>query len=123
MLVERRRADRDRRESLRVAAVFAVKTRVRGRVQLGQAEDVSPGGRTMRRPRDGAYTPGTPLELTFALPGGGVTISASAVVVSDHRSGTFRRTGIRFTALAAAYEDHIMSFCLALLEPSASAVA
>jgi len=122
MLVERRRAGHDRRESLRVAAVFAVRTRMRGRIQLGQAEDVSPGGMTLRRPRDGAYTPGTPLELIFVLPGCRRTIAATAVVVSDRRAGTFRRTGVRFTALASAHEQEIQSFCLERLQPSALAV-
>jgi c-di-GMP-binding flagellar brake protein YcgR len=122
MLVERRRAGQDRRESLRAPAVFAVRTRMRGRLQLGQAEDVSPGGMTLRRPRDGAYTPGTPLELAFVLPGGGLTIAAAGVVVSDRRDGSFRRTGVRFTAMSAAHEQQILSFCLQQLQPSALAV-
>jgi c-di-GMP-binding flagellar brake protein YcgR len=112
MLVERRRAERDRRESLRVGSVFAVKSRSRGRIQLGQAEDVCPGGITLRRPRDGAYTAGTTLELTFVLPGGGPVIDATAEVVSDRSAGAFRRTGLRFTALAAAHEQFILDYCL-----------
>jgi hypothetical protein len=115
MLVERRQAAHDRRESLRVPSVFAVKSRMRGRLQLGQAEDVCPGGMTMRRPRDGAYSAGTTLDLTFDLPGGGPTIVAAGVVVSDRSAGGFRRTGVRFTAIAQEHEALIMSYCLARL--------
>ena len=115
MLVERRRAERDRRESLRVESVFAVKSRSRGRIQLGQAEDVCPGGMTLRRPRDGAYTAGTALELTFVLPGGGPVIEVAAEVVSDRAAGAFRRAGIRFTAITLAHEQFITAYCLARL--------
>jgi hypothetical protein len=121
MHVDRRRATRDRRGSLRVAAVFAVKSRARGRLQLGQAEDVSPGGMTLRRPRDGAFPSGMALELTFALPGGGPLIATTAVVVSDRGAGAFRRTGLRFTALPAAHEQYITGYCLAHLDAGQAA--
>jgi c-di-GMP-binding flagellar brake protein YcgR len=123
MLVERRRATYDRRESLRVAAVFAVKSRLRGRLQLGQSEDVSPGGMTLRRPRDGGYAPGTTIELAFALPGGGPVLTATGVVVSDRGVGSFRRAGVRFTAISAADEQFITSYCLERLGRDAVAAA
>ena len=92
MTGDRRRSHRERRTTVRVAAVFAVKSVARGRLQLGQAEDICPTGMTVRRPKDVALSPGTGLVLTFALPGGGAMLRLSALVVSDRLYGSFRRT-------------------------------
>jgi hypothetical protein len=111
MLVDRRRAQRDRREALRVPSVFAVKCLAGGRIQLCQAEDIGPAGMTLRRPRDQSWSPGTQLVLTFALPGMESLMGAAAAVVSDRYAGAYRRTGVRFTALAAEHEQRICCFC------------
>ena len=42
MQIERRRSERDRRESWRVSVVCAVRNTVAGRLSLGQAEDIGP---------------------------------------------------------------------------------
>lgn len=96
MHVERRRSERDRREDWRVPVVCAVRNMVAGRLYLGQAEDIGPGGITLRRPRDLPVVPQTPITLTFDLPGTRATIDLDGFVVSDRRTGSFRRTGIRF---------------------------
>jgi hypothetical protein len=111
MAVDRRRAERERRAALRVPAVFAVKTEGEGRLCLGQAEDVGPGGLTMRRPEDPALAPGTGVTLTFALPGDSALVATHGVVVSDHRVGSCRRTGVRFLALPDDQEQQIAAFC------------
>jgi hypothetical protein len=108
---DRRRAGRDRREALRVPAVFAVKSRVKSRIQLGQAEDIGPAGMTLRRPKDVPFGQGTTVVLTFALPGGDDLLAVTGVVVSDRLAGSFRRTGIRFAALAAETEQRLQHFC------------
>lgn len=111
MLVERRRADRDRRQDGRVPAVFAVKNRFGARVQLGQAEDIGPSGMTLRRPRDAPVLPLTPVALTFSLPGTPAAIEAAALVVSDAGQGQFRRTGVRFTWIAPEHASLIARYC------------
>jgi c-di-GMP-binding flagellar brake protein YcgR len=111
MIEDRRRAERDRRQALRVRAVFAVKGLIKGRMQLGQAEDIGPGGMTLRCPQDAPHPPQTPILLTFALPGTRGLLGAAGVVVSDCLVGPFRRTGIRFTLLAPADEERIVRFC------------
>ena len=101
MEIERRRSERDRRESWRVPVVCAVRNTVAGRLYLGQAEDIGPGGITLRRPRDVPVTPKTPITMTFDLPGTRATIDVDGLVVSDRRAGSFRRTGIRFVGPSA----------------------
>jgi hypothetical protein len=101
MHVERRRVERDRREDWRVPVVCAVRNTVGGRLYLGQAEDIGPGGITLRRPRDLPVVPQTPITLTFDLPGAQATIDVDGLVVTDRRSGSFRRTGIRFVSPSA----------------------
>jgi hypothetical protein len=113
MQLERRRADRERRLSRRTRAVFAVRHTIGGRVQLGQAEDIGPTGMTVRRPKDAPVLPLTPLELSFELPGRDEAIVASALVVSDCRSGPFRRTGVRFTLIAPEHVALIVRYCAA----------
>jgi hypothetical protein len=113
MYADRRRAEQERRGAARVPAVFAVKTVFRGRLQLGQAEDVGPGGLALRRPKDLPLPPGTVLLMTFALPGHSTLLRVNAQVVSDRLVGTFRRTGIRFVGLAADQQQHIQQFCCA----------
>ncbi len=110
MLFERRRANRDRRQGGRVAAVFAVRNTVGSHLQLGQAEDVGPSGMTLRRPRNLPVQPETPLSLTFDLPGVG-RIDAAGLVVSDRRYGPFRRTGVRFIRIDPAHAALLSDFC------------
>jgi hypothetical protein len=96
MHLERRRSERDRRACGRVPVVCAVQNAIAGRLYLGQAEDIGPGGITLRRPRDLPVLPQTPVTLSFDLPGVRRTLDLDGFVVSDRRIGSFRRTGIRF---------------------------
>jgi hypothetical protein len=111
MQVERRRAERDRRETLRVPAVCAVRNMVGDRFHLGQAEDIGPGGITLRRPRDLPILPQTPVSLTFDLPGTRTTIDVDGLVVSDRRYGGFRRTGVRFLEPSSEQTAVLVAFC------------
>ncbi len=123
MTHDRRRSNRDRRLALRVPAVFAVKTSWRGRVELGQAEDVGPGGMTLRRLPDQAIGIGGGVVLTFALPGAGNLLRATGIVVSDGLAGTFRRTGVRFVSLSSEVERRIVAHCERELGASESLLA
>ena len=111
MTNERRRIARDRRTAPRVAATFAVKQSAGGRVSLCQAEEIGPGGLTMKRPRDAVHAPRTEVVLHFELPGTRQAIDASAVVTHDAGAGSFRRTGVGFIALRAADAQAIAAFC------------
>jgi len=111
MLLERRRAERDRRHESRVSAVFAVRNLIGSRLQLGQAEDIAPTGITLRRPRDVPVLPQTPLSLLFDLPGVAVRISVKGLVVSDRRFGPFRRTGVQFTEISRESLALLANFC------------
>jgi c-di-GMP-binding flagellar brake protein YcgR len=108
---DRRRSKRERRGQLRVTAVFAVKAVLRGRLQLGQAEDIAEGGMAVRRPKDLVLPAGTGVVLTFALPGEPALLRLSATVVSDRQDGSFRRTGLKFVALAAGQQQQVRNFC------------
>lgn len=118
MFFDRRRTGHERRAAARVPAVFAVKGVFRGRMQLGQAEDVGTGGLAVRRPKDLPLTPGTSLVLTFALPGQATLLRVSAAVVTDRLTGSFRRTGLRFVGLAPEQQQHISEFCFSRLTPA-----
>jgi c-di-GMP-binding flagellar brake protein YcgR len=118
MTADRRRSHKERRTVVRVAAVFAVKSVARGRLQLGQAEDICPTGMTIRRPKDVPLSPGTGVVLTFALPSGDAMLRLSALVVSDRPAGSFRRTGLRFVALAADQQQQIAGFHRSQLTPA-----
>jgi hypothetical protein len=109
MLLERRRTSRDRRQSGRVAAVFAV--RVGSQLQLGQAEDVGPTGITLRRPRGVPVTPRSTMSLAFDLPGAGIRIDADGLVITDRRTGLFRRTGFHFVQIAPEHAALLAEFC------------
>jgi hypothetical protein len=118
MSSDRRRAPQERRQTDRVPAVFAVKKAIAGsdgaaskHIQLCQAEDIAPAGMTIKRPRGSAVLPRTELALSFALPGSHDEISARGVVVSDSSSGSFRRTGVRFIALAPQHAQLIAGYC------------
>jgi len=111
MLLERRHAERDRRHDGRVPAVFAVRNLIGSHLQLGQAEDIAPTGITLRRPRDVPVVPQTSLTLLFDLPGAGVRITVSGLVVTDRRSGPFRRTGVQFTDISSESAALLAEFC------------
>ncbi len=111
MHVERRRAERDRRESSRVAAVCAVRSEVGDGFHLSQSEDIGPTGITLRRPRDLPMLPETPVSLTFELPGTDTTIVVDGLVVSDRRHGGFRRTGVRFVEPSSEQRAMLAEFC------------
>lgn len=109
MMLDRRRAERDRRLSRRVPAVFAVKNTVGAQVQLGQAEDIGVTGMALRWPKDAEFP--SPVTLTFQLPGTREPIAARAQVVNDRYAGRYRRTGVRFTALEPQDADLIARYC------------
>ena len=109
MLLDRRRADRDRRLCRRVPAVFAVKNTIGAAVQLGQAEDIGLTGMALRWPKDALFA--SPVTLTFQLPGSGEAIAASAHVVNERSAGRYRRTGVRFTGLEPQHAALIAKYC------------
>jgi hypothetical protein len=111
MHLERRRAERDRRDCWRVPVVCAVRNTVGGRLHLGQTEDIGTGGITLLRPRDLPVLPQTPIYLTFDLPGTRATIDVAGFVVTDRRAGTFRRTGIRFIEPSSEQVAALSEFC------------
>jgi hypothetical protein len=111
MQLERRHTERDRRHDGRVSAVFAVRNCIGSRVQLGQSEDIAPTGITLRRPRDVPVLPQTLLTLHFDLPGAGARISVGGLVVTDRRSGPFRRTGVQFTEISSESAALLAEFC------------
>jgi PilZ domain len=111
MMAERRRTERERRRARRIAATFAVKNSTGGRVQLCQAEDICPGGITIKRPKDASYTPRTTVALAFALPGTAELIAAEGMITSDAAAGSFRRTGVSFVALRPEHKRLIAGFC------------
>jgi hypothetical protein len=111
---DRRRTPQDRRQTSRVAAVFAVKNGpalAGSPVQLCQAEDIAPAGMTIKRPRGSMVMPRTEIALSFALPGSDQEISARGLVVSDATAGGFRRTGVRFIALPPEHAQLIAGYC------------
>jgi hypothetical protein len=112
MTLERRRAAQDRRQSLRIPATFAVKQSAGGHVQLCQAEDIGPGGITIKRPRDVSYLPRAAVALNFELPGTREEIVAEGIVTHDGSAGSFRRTGVGFIALRPEHQRAIAAFCL-----------
>ena len=113
MTFDRRRVAGDRRQNLRVPAVFAVKQAVAaaGRIQLCQAEDIGPAGITIRRPRGRGLESRTEVALAFALPGSREEIAARGLVMNDGVSGSFRRTGVRFIALRPEHVQLIAGYC------------
>ena len=111
MSVDRRRTAADRRQAERVPAVFAVKKSLGRNVQLCQAEDITPSGMTMKRPRGSFIVPRTEIDLSFALPGSAEEISARGVVVHDVVVGSFRRTGVRFIAVQPEHAQLIAGYC------------
>ena len=111
MSSDRRRASRDRRQTQRVPAVFAVKKAMGRNIQLCQAEDINPSGITIKRPRGSHVSLRTEVELAFALPGSHEEISARGMVVSDCVAGSFRRTGVRFIAVRPEHAQLIAGYC------------
>lgn len=92
-------------------AVFAVKKLVGPHMQLCQAEDITPSGMTMKRPRGTFIIPRTEVDLSFALPGSQEEILARGVVVNDVVVGSFRRTGVRFIAVQPEHAQLIAGYC------------
>jgi hypothetical protein len=110
MMFDRRKLDRDRRRAARTPAVFAVKKAFAGRVSLCQAEEIGPGGMTIRRPRGSMVPARAEISLSFALPGSQEEIAARGIVVNDGVDGSFRRTGVRFIALRPEHERLIAGY-------------
>ena len=114
MTADRRRAERERRAAARVPAVFAVKSVFAGACSWGRPRTSAPAGLTMRRPKDLPLTPGHRHRADLRAAGGRRACCAlSALVVSDRLVGSFRRTGVRFLALAADQQQQIAGFCRA----------
>ena len=111
MTTDRRKTRRDRRQGLRIAATFAVRQSLGGDVELCQAEDISPGGMAIKRPRDLSRSPRTAVALKFELPGTREVIVTEAVIAHDEPAGSFRRTGVGFIALRPEHEQAIAAFC------------
>ena len=111
MSSDRRRTATERRETERVPAVFAVKKAIGRHVQLCQAEDLTPGGMAMKRPRGTFIVPRTEVDLTFSLPGSDQEISARGVVLHDVVAGSFRRTGVRFIAVRPEHAQLLAGYC------------
>ena len=111
MSSDRRRTATERREAERVPAVFAVKKAIGRHVQLCQAEDLTPGGMAMKRPRGTFIVPRTEVDLTFSLPGSDREISARGVVLHDVVAGSFRRTGVRFIAVRPEHAQLLVGYC------------
>jgi hypothetical protein len=55
--------------------------------------------------------PQTEISLTFDLPGTQTTIAVDGLVVSDRRSGAFRRTGVRFVGSSSEQAAALSEFC------------
>jgi len=108
---DRRKTSRERRQGQRIAATFAVKQSSDGKVELCQAEDISPGGMAIRRLRERLQSPATEVALRFELPGTREEIVADAVVTHDSAAGPFRRTGVGFIALRPEHQQAIAAFC------------
>ena len=70
-----------------------------------------PGRHDHQRPRGSAVLPRTEVALSFALPGSDEQIAARGVVVNDASTGGFRRTGVRFIALAPQHDRLIAGYC------------
>jgi len=111
MSIDRRKTSRERRQGQRIAATFAVKQSSDGEVELCQAEDIGPGGMTIRRLRERSRSPRTAVALRFELPGTRHEIVADAVVTHDATAGSFRRTGVGFIALRPEHQQAIVAFC------------
>jgi c-di-GMP-binding flagellar brake protein YcgR len=111
MSIDRRKTPRERRRVQRIAATFAVKQSTDGKVELCQAEDISPGGMAIRRLRERSQSPATEVALRFELPGTREEIVAEAVVTHDAAAGSFRRTGVGFIALRPEHQQAIAAFC------------
>jgi hypothetical protein len=111
MSADRRRTSADRRQAERVPAVFAVKKSIGRNVQLCQAEDITPSGMTMKRPRGMFIVPRTEIDLAFSLPGSQEEIAARGVVVHDVVVGSFRRTGVRFITVRPEHAQLIAGYC------------
>jgi hypothetical protein len=111
MSSDRRRGPAERRLTERVPAVFAVKKAIGRHVQLCQAEDITPSGMSMKRPRGTFIVPRTEIDLAFALPGSNEEISARGVVVHDVVAGSFRRTGVRFIGVRPEHAQLIAGYC------------
>jgi c-di-GMP-binding flagellar brake protein YcgR len=111
MSSDRRKTPRERRQGARISATFAVKQSFGDKVELCQAEDISPGGMAIKRLRDRSQSPHTEVALHFELPGTGEEITAEAVVAHDTSAGSFRRTGVGFIALRPEQQQAIAAFC------------
>ena len=117
MSIDRRKSARERRQGRRIAATFAVQQVSGDKLELCQAEDISPGGMAIKRRRDLSQSPRTAVALTFELPGTREEITTEAVVTHDSTAGSFRRTGVGFIALRPEHQQAIAAFCHRFSEP------
>jgi hypothetical protein len=117
MSIDRRKTPRDRRQGPRIPATFAVRQSFGDKVELCQAEDISPGGMAIKRLRDRSQSPRSPVALHFELPGTREEIIAEAVVTHDASAGSFRRTGVGFIALRPEQQQAIAAFCRHAVPP------
>jgi hypothetical protein len=111
MSIDRRKSARERRQGRRIAATFAVQQLAGDKLELCQAEDISPGGMAIKRRRDLSQSPRTAVALKFELPGTREEITTEAVVTHDSTAGSFRRTGVGFIALRPEHQQAIAAFC------------
>jgi len=108
-MMERRLAQRERRERGRVAFVAAVA--IGPERQLAQARNLGEHGMELVR-APGAGLPGAPIHLAFELPDGGAMVVARGAVVFERAdgSGRWQATGVRFIAIAARDRARIARF-------------
>jgi c-di-GMP-binding flagellar brake protein YcgR len=110
MMVDRRRAERERRGIERVRATFAVKMVADGGVVLAQCEDVGTTGITLRRAGGQPVPVGTPIKICFSLPDDRTVLTAYGEVVTDRSAGYFRRTGLRFSRISPEASRRLSAF-------------
>jgi len=110
MMVDRRRAERERRGIERVRTTFAVKMVADGRIVLAQCEDVGTTGITLRRAGGQPVPVGTPIKICFALPDDRAVLTAHGEVITDRSAGYFRRTGLRFSRISPEASRRLAAF-------------
>lgn len=101
----------ERRNTRRTSATFGVSEADGQGIHLCQAEDIAPGGMTIKHAPGLSHAPRTEVALRFALPGSTQEIEARGEIVSDTKAGRFRRTGVRFIAVDPEHQQLIAAYC------------